>query len=352
MTDSVATVEIDRREGVSDTMSDSNRQKMPRQAIDFSTTAGYLPVNKKDGTDTAQITDVSADSRSFNRRQVLSATGAAIVGGFVMTGNAAADEHTGTRSFSTDLSGDAEVPPVATNASGDATFELSEDGSELHFEVYIDCIRNVNQGHIHLGSEDENGPVVVWLYQQETQEPETIEGLQRDFVLAEGTVTEDDLVDELEGESLDALVEAMEAGETYVNVHSEQNPGGEIRGQIAADASKEPVEEPTEEEDVDEEPEEEEPEEEPAEEEEPEEEPEDDESSSESDDSGSTTGSGDDLNCDDFDTQAEAQEVYEQDTSDPNNLDGDNDGEACETLPGGSSASLRSPFSFIRSLFG
>lgn len=106
------------------------------------------------------------------------------MGGLVMTGSAAADDHDESATFSADLTGGAEVPPVETNAGGQATFEVSANGSEVHFEVYIDCIRNVNQGHIHLGSEDENGPVVVWLYQQETQEPETIEGLSREFVLA------------------------------------------------------------------------------------------------------------------------------------------------------------------------
>lgn len=40
-----------------------------------------------------------------------------------------------------------------------------------------------------------------------------------------------------------------------------------------------------------------------------------------------------DLNCSDFKTQPEAQAVYEQDTSDPHNLDNDNDGVACESLP-------------------
>lgn len=39
-----------------------------------------------------------------------------------------------------------------------------------------------------------------------------------------------------------------------------------------------------------------------------------------------------DLNCDDFATQEEAQAEYERDTSDPHNLDGDNDGIACEEL--------------------
>jgi hypothetical protein len=43
-----------------------------------------------------------------------------------------------------------------------------------------------------------------------------------------------------------------------------------------------------------------------------------------------------DLDCDDFATQEEAQAVFDQDPSDPNGLDGnDNDGIACENLPSG-----------------
>ena len=41
-----------------------------------------------------------------------------------------------------------------------------------------------------------------------------------------------------------------------------------------------------------------------------------------------------DLDCSDFSTQAQAQAVYNQDPSDPNGLDADNDGLACEALPG------------------
>lgn len=155
--------------------------------------------------------------------------------------------------------------------------------------MYIDCIRNVNQGHIHLGSEDENGPVVAWLYPQDTREPETLEGLNREFVLAEGTLTEEDLVGPFEGESLDALAEAMTDGGTYVNVHSEQNPGGEIRGQIEGDAVEEPVEEPVEEEDeepVDDEDEEEDDEPEEEEEEDDDDEEDEDEEPEEDDDEG------------------------------------------------------------------
>src|SRR3954447_17039316 len=42
----------------------------------------------------------------------------------------------------------------------------------------------------------------------------------------------------------------------------------------------------------------------------------------------------DDQNCSDFATQQAAQDHFNQDTSDPDNLDADNDGIACETLNG------------------
>jgi len=45
------------------------------------------------------------------------------------------------------------------------------------------------------------------------------------------------------------------------------------------------------------------------------------------------TGGGGDLDCADFATQQEAQAVLERDSSDPNRLDADNDGEVCETYP-------------------
>jgi Excalibur calcium-binding domain len=44
-----------------------------------------------------------------------------------------------------------------------------------------------------------------------------------------------------------------------------------------------------------------------------------------------------DFDCGDFATQEEAQAVYDQDPSDPYDLDGDGDGIACESLPSGGS---------------
>jgi len=53
------------------------------------------------------------------------------------------------------------------------------------------------------------------------------------------------------------------------------------------------------------------------------------------DGSGSGGGENGDLDCADFATQEEAQAEFEKDTSDPNGLDADNDGKACEELPSG-----------------
>ena len=46
---------------------------------------------------------------------------------------------------------------------------------------------------------------------------------------------------------------------------------------------------------------------------------------------------GDQYDCADFDTQEEAQAVYDGDPSDPSGLDGPQ-GETCESLPSGGSA--------------
>jgi hypothetical protein len=50
-----------------------------------------------------------------------------------------------------------------------------------------------------------------------------------------------------------------------------------------------------------------------------------------------------DLNCSDFDTQQEAQDELNANLTDPNNLDDDNDGIACENLPSGDGSTTAPP---------
>ncbi len=50
-------------------------------------------------------------------------------------------------------------------------------------------------------------------------------------VEAGGTITASDLVGPMQGKEISDLVSAMSSGVTYVNVLTQANPDGEIRGQ-------------------------------------------------------------------------------------------------------------------------
>lgn len=168
-----------------------------------------------------------------HRRDVLKmGAGAAVVAGFGPGVATAQADETGSL-FVAGMTGDQQVPePVDTSALGGAVFSVDEDETEIQYALGVANAENVLMAHIHAGSATENGPIVVWLYPgPDAEEPELKEGTFTGL-LAEGTITEEHLLDELEGESLSALVELMENGEAYVNVHTEQNQAGEIRGQI------------------------------------------------------------------------------------------------------------------------
>ena len=131
------------------------------------------------------------------------------------------------------MTGMAQEPEgVETEASGAGVF-TQEEGGEVGYQLFVADIENVIMAHIHLGGSGESGEVVQWLYPStDATEPDLIEG-QFSGLLAQGIITGENLVGPLEGESLDRLIQEMQAGNTYVNVHTEQNPQGEIRGQIA-----------------------------------------------------------------------------------------------------------------------
>lgn len=122
--------------------------------------------------------------------------------------------------------------PVESKATGVATFKLSADGTELSYRLIAANIENVLMAHIHCAPAGTNGPVVVWLYPAGPP-PSLIPG-RFQGVLATGTITDANVVQgACAGVStLQDVLEAMRAGEAYVNVHTSQYPGGEMRGQI------------------------------------------------------------------------------------------------------------------------
>ncbi len=135
------------------------------------------------------------------------------------------------KNFTAHLSGQNEVPAVDTKAQGQTTLKLSKDGTELHFRLIVANIEGVTQAHIHCGAPDVNGPVVAFLFGLEA------EGVTVNGVLATGVIT--DVVVQPDSDacpggvaSFEDLLAKMRTGEAYVNVHTLENPGGEIRGPI------------------------------------------------------------------------------------------------------------------------
>lgn len=130
-----------------------------------------------------------------------------------------------SRIFTSQLSGDQQVPPVTTEARGLAVFWLGSDGKQLHYRLLVSNLRDVTMAHIHLGTSGQNGPHVVTLFHP--MSPVTVTG-----ELASGTITSAQLEDKLAGHSLSDLLAKMTSGDTYVNVHTKKYPDGEIRGQV------------------------------------------------------------------------------------------------------------------------
>jgi CHRD domain len=130
--------------------------------------------------------------------------------------------------FRATLEGEQEVPPVDSDAKGVAIFRSSNDATELEYKVIVANIEDVTAAHIHLAPIGENGDIVAFLFNPEAPTDGTTNG-----VLAEGNITSADLVGPLEGATLSELIDEIEAGNTYVNVHTVEHPGGEIRGQIS-----------------------------------------------------------------------------------------------------------------------
>jgi hypothetical protein len=138
----------------------------------------------------------------------------------------AAEQQQQEQDFTANLTGDAEVPPVTTNATGTADFTLNEDGDEMSYDIEVEDLEGVLQAHIHQGSDSENGDIVVWLA-NESEPTDEIDG-----TLDSGNFAAEDFVGPLQGQNMSDLVDAIDGGQAYVNVHTEANPGGEIRGTI------------------------------------------------------------------------------------------------------------------------
>jgi len=106
------------------------------------------------------------------------------------------------------LSGDQEIPPVTTSASGSGTITVGEDKS-VSGKVTISGMTPL-VAHIHEAAAGANGPIVIPL----TKTSDTV------WVIPAGA------------KLTDSQYASYKAGNLYYNVHTETHKSGEIRGQI------------------------------------------------------------------------------------------------------------------------
>lgn len=105
------------------------------------------------------------------------------------------------------LSGSEEVPPVSVSGTGTGSFTIGADGS-VSGSVTTTGVAGT-AAHIHQGARGQNGPVIIPLAKNENSYSAP----------AGAKLTE-------------AQMQAFKAGNLYVNVHTAQNKGGEVRAQL------------------------------------------------------------------------------------------------------------------------
>jgi hypothetical protein len=128
--------------------------------------------------------------------------------------------------LTTELSGLNEVPPTNSSSTGLAEFDILGTDS-IRYDVNASNIQNVTAGHLHGGLEGENGPIIVTLFSYDTPMNQVSESgiINSGNSSFQGATTTSQ-------QQLEDFMNAMRTGQVYVNIHTEQNPDGEIRGQI------------------------------------------------------------------------------------------------------------------------
>jgi hypothetical protein len=126
------------------------------------------------------------------------------------------------------LTGSEETPPpgLNTGAFGSATITLDTSARTVTYRVDVfNLPSGVTASHIHVGGVGTTGPVIV------NFAPPT--NASNDFAFS-GTVPESQWVMRAEQgiRSGDDIIQAILGGNTYVNVHSVVNGGGEVRGRL------------------------------------------------------------------------------------------------------------------------
>jgi hypothetical protein len=125
--------------------------------------------------------------------------------------------------FTAQLTGGQEVPPVPTTETGESRIVLAPDGLSLNVVLTTGLMADeITQAHIQVGPPGEDGPVAFFLAEGSFTSPRLV------------TLTPDDFLPSPVAPTYEAFLAALRAETTFVNVRTAANPNGEIRGQLHA----------------------------------------------------------------------------------------------------------------------
>jgi glucose/arabinose dehydrogenase len=119
----------------------------------------------------------------------------------------------------------------STSAQGLAVLQQENMEDPVTYRLRIQGLHNTTMAHIHVAAEPGgNGPPAVWLYP--AAPPAVLLPGEFNGLLAEGEISDADFIGPLAGKSIEDLWLAVSEGRAYVNLHTEQVPGGEINGYL------------------------------------------------------------------------------------------------------------------------
>jgi hypothetical protein len=125
--------------------------------------------------------------------------------------------------FYVQMNADGEVPPTGEAGLGESIVIISDDMSQITVDVYFDNLTGpATASHIHVGPPDATGPVVLPFRDY----PNVSSGNYSNVFTADDFQPGGGL------KTFDDLLQAMFDGNTYMNIHTQAHPGGEIRGQV------------------------------------------------------------------------------------------------------------------------
>jgi hypothetical protein len=139
------------------------------------------------------------------------------------------------------LTGYEEVPALSTPGAGDFKIELNRAGDTLSYSLTFSGLESdATQAHIHFENATNNGNIVVFLCSNLGNGPAGTQACPAAGGTITGTITAANVTAGAAGQGIAAgefaeFVNAIRAGATYVNVHSTNRPGGEIRAQLEDD---------------------------------------------------------------------------------------------------------------------